>query len=515
MFTSRVDLWASAIAGALVTVAFSSTSPWIIAISLCLGLGLLICAWLNAGRRASVGSELKLRWKTSISRPWPLDAADHYILSASSRMYAKNEGKEADLEEKRERKSQQPPSCLSPHFFSLQGKKVDSKEGKQEGMEMPRDVYRKSISLWDPVSGRLVHRLQTGNHLSAARGSFSLSSNHDKYGTQVLLGTEVWDVDRKAGANKLSTLLEIPRTDLKSRLVLKNENGEKRVLAVRWCTEWHSLTREYYSRSVTLSKHNGETGQLVSNVFHADWTDSKENDNPASVTVRSEKKFPDFARLECRLAPNCRLIGVHARDRNQGNKMTLHVYDVLSGELVADISPEETEVVEWCNQLVWAPDSNLIATSYVQHGIDVNSSRRIFGFIRVWDVQKNKVWKLQIPGNLRASSMCFSHSGLLAIGDFSGCITLTDVYSGRIIKISKAYSGIVHRLKFSPDGSTLLSTGTGSSSRWNPINRSSELMCWEIPEEFAYAGALKRVQAAVGSRLPHIGIQRLITDYIW
>jgi len=431
---------------------------------------------------------------------------------------------------------------------------------------------RKSINLWDLGTGKMIHAIQTGSNLSAARGSFCKDGSADV----LALGTEIWECNKASEEFEHVVSIDIQTSDLKNRITLyKDELGHKRILAVRWFTEWHSVTREYYSRSVTLGLYSGESGSLLESVFTADWSDSKHpkdsgrggyleegkqsrsrsesvgsedaksgssasgataaaaasssttaggsSSTPALTGATANYRYPDFARLECRLSPNLDYLAVHARDRRRGNRMSMIVWRMRTGKVCINLSPKKHEIA-WCNLLEWSADSDMLATSYVEHGgaraaaFNRAATNRLTGFIRIWRVSTKDVWRLPssiFPPDLRAASLAFSRNGLLAIGGFDGCIRLLDVVNERLISKTQAYIGIVHRIRFSPDGASLLATGSCGESRFVPRNRGSELKCFALPYEYSFKYTLDGVSRGVSSYLRHDGLCQIVAEYVW
>eukprot|EP00466_Bigelowiella_natans_P014579 jgi/Bigna1/126932/aug1.3_g1640 len=223
------------------------------------------------------------------------------------------------------------------------------------------------------------------SNLSAARGSFCKDGNVNV----LALGTEIWECDKASGKFQQVASIDIQTTDLKNRITIyKDELGHKRILAVRWFTEWHSVTREYYSRSVTLRLFSAiiSTVEVVVVVVmmmmmtimvmiyqhpkdggRAGYLDDGKRSRSRSESVGSEDaksgastggseatgaapmlsgatanyRYPDFARLECRLSPNLDYLAVHARDRRRGNRMSMIVWRVRTGKVCINLSPEK------------------------------------------------------------------------------------------------------------------------------------------------------------------------------
>jgi len=202
--------------------------------------------------------------------------------------------------------------------------------------------------------------------------------------------------------------------------------------------------------------------------------------------------------------------------------MTMLVWRVSDGQLIADMAPSNDTAIAWCNVLTWAPDNNIIATSYVQHGPPVmdpagryGQQQQLSGFVRVWNVVDSTVRRLNLKIPHRAASLCFSHGGILAMGGFDGSITLVNIHTNEVLSRTLACKGIVHRICFSPDGSALLSTGSGGADRFDPGNRGSELKCWKIPEEHTFAHALKLVSGALAPHLAPPGLHTLVASFLW
>eukprot|EP00467_Chlorarachnion_reptans_P004176 CAMPEP_0114513486 /NCGR_PEP_ID=MMETSP0109-20121206/15599_1 /TAXON_ID=29199 /ORGANISM="Chlorarachnion reptans, Strain CCCM449" /LENGTH=501 /DNA_ID=CAMNT_0001693369 /DNA_START=107 /DNA_END=1613 /DNA_ORIENTATION=+ len=424
-----------------------------------LGLGIAagIVALLKSLPKRSVGRSYKglpLRWSTAVSRPWPLDVSEGSVLSACPFRYPDGRG------------------------------------------DIPRDLWRKGISLWDLGSGAHRVMFQTSSNVNAARGSFSASSKGD-----VMVGNEIWSLheEENKGTRAIASREEgmtrdaqndvakcakdvisrsahissIAKTDLKNHFTLyTDDQGRKRVLALRWHTEWCSREREYHSRKVSVGLYSGESGNFVDRVFEADWSDSRQQIfpipdgklRPAETKDRKEwssieektERYPDFARLKCRLSPDRRFLAVHARDRKRGNRMTMHVWGVDTGELMADLAPENKPKA-WCNLLRWAPNSDVLATSYIQHqGVPIDPitggfvpGQTVQGFIRLWQVSTGECWKLPMKDrNLfnRVAAMTFLRHGLLAIGGFDGHITIIDIRSGEASYRVHAFNGAIQEL---------------------------------------------------------------------
>lgn len=457
---------------ALMERLMSSESGWVVVLVAVI-LGWILLAHV-AQKSRQRPDQLSLVWSQRVDRPWPLDVAKNSILVAG-----------------------------------LGG--------------------RKSVNIRSLEDGRRTISFETLHCLSAARGSLSSDGGH------AVLGNEVWqlcpdgpepepargdckgadaksprDAKTLSGRAKMTTVLKMPHTDMRSTLKLFRDPSSGRLCVVRahWDTQWVSASREYRTHSVGVHLISAVSGEPLGSVFGKDWTqDSK----VAGADGR------EFTKVSCRLSPNRNYLAVHAKDK-RNDTIRLMIYNIRRGALLLDLTPPSA-LGGWCNLLRWSPDGSLVATSYLCHsrprarlGLPQNTA----GYVLVWDTVRGNVRRLDLEASYRTSCFAFSRGGILALGGFDGSIVIVKVRTGEILSRTEgAFSGPIHRMCFTCDGARLLATGSSGDSRFTADGRLSVLKNFKVPEPLTFASIHSRVDELVKPYIQESGLRRLIAEYAW
>jgi WD40 repeat protein/uncharacterized caspase-like protein len=120
-----------------------------------------------------------------------------------------------------------------------------------------------------------------------------------------------------------------------------------------------------------------------------------------------------------------------------------------------------------------------------------------FGVMQVWDIPKRKLrWEQRLPGvaqgepNHSIGSVAVSRDGqLVASGDETGRVLVRRASDGKVVHDIVAHSGGAGRLRFTPDGKYLVSSGGDGRTRFSDLRTMQEVV------SFVWAGGEEAVIA--------------------